>query len=415
MYALLYCSAIVMLAKSVAVQQYEITTSEASAVSSTIASREVTDKNAWSLDSSSPGTPEPSEGLFEEGSALELNRPTRSYSVSAAMAAKGGAPGSTVSTRNAYRTAGMNPSPPPLPPPPPEAASSSSGRVYHRSSPPIRIIRRIPTTPLPQPYFDPSSPTNISAQLGMHAFLPCTIRNLNNNSISWIRSRDSHILTVDRYTFIADERFQAWHEEDTETWTLQVKYVQERDDGRYECQISTEPKMSHFVQFHVVTPLVHIPGGPDFYVKSGSTVTLKCIISGALILPEYIFWYQGTDRVLAEELTGGRQVFVERISDDTTIGTLIITTASPRDQGSYTCVPASLPTASVTLHVLNGEYPAAMHHGGAPLSRCPPSRSLLLFCLLAGLWWLSRETTLLLLPTPASASTIAYLLNLQPR
>ncbi|XP_066974916.1 uncharacterized protein [Macrobrachium rosenbergii] len=411
MYALLYCSAIVMLAKSVAVQQYEITTSEASALSTSAGSREVTG-NAWSLDHSTLGTPEPSGGgLSEEEGAAELNRPTRSYFVSAVRAVP---PGSTVSTRSAYKAAGMNPSPPPLPPPPSSSSSSSSssGRVYHRS-PPIRIIRRIPTTPLPQPYFDPSSPTNISAQLGMHAFLPCTIRNLNNNSISWIRSRDSHILTVDRYTFIADERFQAWHEEDTETWTLQVKYVQERDAGRYECQISTEPKMSHFVHFHVVTPLVHIPGGPDIYVKSGSTVTLKCIISGALILPEYIFWYQGTDRVLAEELIGGRQVFVERITDDTTIGTLIITTASPRDQGSYTCVPASLPTASVTLHVLNGEHPAAMHHGGAPLSRCPPSRSLLLFCLLAGLWWLSRET--LLLPPAASASTIAYLLNLQPR
>ncbi|XP_068217805.1 inactive tyrosine-protein kinase 7-like [Palaemon carinicauda] len=371
-------------------------------VSSTQASREITE-SAWSLDHSSVETPpsqdlEANSELYEKGA--ELNRPTRSYSVSAVKEVSG-----TVSTSSADSRAGMNPSPPPLPAPP---SSSSSGRVYHRSSP-IRILRRIPTTPIPQPYFDPSSPTNISAQLGMHAFLPCTIRNLNNISISWIRSRDSHILTVDRYTFIADERFQAWHEEDTETWTLQVKYVQDRDAGRYECQISTEPKMSHFVHFHVVTPLVHIPGGPDIYVKSGSTVTIKCIISGALILPEYIFWYQGTDRVLGEELMGRRRVFVERITDDTTIGTLIITTASPRDQGSYTCVPASLPTTSVTLHVLNaGEHPAAMHHGGGPLSRCPPSWNLLLFCLLAG-WWMSRESLL------TSACTITYLLNLQPR
>lgn len=58
---------------------------------------------------------------------------------------------------------------------------------------------------------------------------------------------------MDRYTFIADERFQAWHEPATETWTLQVKYVQARDEGRYECQVSTEPKMSHFVYFTVVS------------------------------------------------------------------------------------------------------------------------------------------------------------------
>ena len=30
--------------------------------------------------------------------------------------------------------------------------------------------------------------------------------------VSWFRKRDSHILTVDRTTFVADDRFSAWHE-----------------------------------------------------------------------------------------------------------------------------------------------------------------------------------------------------------
>lgn len=70
--------------------------------------------------------------------------------------------------------------------------------------------------------------------------------------VSWIRRRDAHILTVDRYTFIADERFQAFLVEATDTWTLQIKYVQARDAGQYECQVSTEPKMSHFITLNVV-------------------------------------------------------------------------------------------------------------------------------------------------------------------
>ncbi|XP_042232001.1 uncharacterized protein LOC121872933 [Homarus americanus] len=264
---------------------------------------------------------------------------------------------------------------------------SSSSPSYLQPQPaPIRIQRTIPSTAPPPPYFDPSSPTNVSSQLGTKAFLPCRIRNLGNQSISWIRNRDSHILTVDRYTFIADERFQAWHEPDTETWTLQVKYVQERDAGRYECQVSTEPKMSHFVHFHVVTPLVHIPGGPDMYVKSGSTVTIKCIISAALIQPEYIFWYQGKERVVEDDLSGrGRRVFLERVSEDTTVGTLLIPTASPRDQGAYSCAPASLPNGSVTLHVLNGEHPAAMYHGGGGHTR-PVTSTVVVWCLMV--WWL---------------------------
>jgi len=75
--------------------------------------------------------------------------------------------------------------------------------------------------------------------------------------VSWIRRRDAHILAVDRYTFIADERFQAFHVESTDTWTLQIKYVQARDAGQYECQISTEPKMSHFITLNVVGKCHH--------------------------------------------------------------------------------------------------------------------------------------------------------------
>lgn len=58
------------------------------------------------------------------------------------------------------------------------------------------------------PYFDPSTTTNITTQLGTHAYLPCKVKQLGNKSVSWIRRRDAHILTVDRYTFIADDRFQ---------------------------------------------------------------------------------------------------------------------------------------------------------------------------------------------------------------
>lgn len=53
-------------------------------------------------------------------------------------------------------------------------------------------------------------------------------------------------------TFIADERFQSFYVENTGLWTLQIKYVQARDAGIYECQVSTEPKVSARVHLHVV-------------------------------------------------------------------------------------------------------------------------------------------------------------------
>ncbi|CAB3227435.1 unnamed protein product [Arctia plantaginis] len=73
-------------------------------------------------------------------------------------------------------------------------------------------------------------------------------------SVSWIRHRDLHILTVGGYTYTSDQRFQATHSAQTDDWTLHIKWAQQRDAGVYECQVSTQPVRSFFVTLHVVVP-----------------------------------------------------------------------------------------------------------------------------------------------------------------
>ncbi|XP_063830219.1 lachesin-like [Ostrinia nubilalis] len=240
------------------------------------------------------------------------------------------------------------------------------------------------------PYFDPSAPNNITTQLGTHAYLPCKVRQLSNKSVSWIRRRDAHILTVDRFTFIADERFQAFLVEATDTWTLQVKYVQARDAGVYECQVGTEPKMSHFVQLNVVVPKIEIIGESDIYVKAGTTVSLKCVITQALEEPAYIFWYHNDERVLNYDKSLV-EIRMERVAPDTTVGNLIIYSPRREDSGNYSCSPSNLDSASVVLHVLSGEcsdaantgeQPAAMQHGNGA-ARAPADVTLALAALAA--------------------------------
>lgn len=73
-----------------------------------------------------------------------------------------------------------------------------------------------------------------------------------STQVSWIRHRDIHILTVGAYTYTSDQRFQATHDKETGDWTLQIKWLQKRDRGAYECQISTQPVKSYFVNLEVV-------------------------------------------------------------------------------------------------------------------------------------------------------------------
>ena len=50
------------------------------------------------------------------------------------------------------------------------------------------------------------STKQFKGQLGSAAYLECSINNLSNMSMAWVRMRDTHILTVDRETFIQDRR-----------------------------------------------------------------------------------------------------------------------------------------------------------------------------------------------------------------
>jgi len=92
-------------------------------------------------------------------------------------------------------------------------------------------------------------------------FLPCmekandTLKptyNIFLFQVSWVRHRDIHLLTVGRYTYTSDQRFEAMHRRHTEEWILIIRYPQRKDSGIYECQISTTPPIGHPVRLTIV-------------------------------------------------------------------------------------------------------------------------------------------------------------------
>ncbi|XP_065165221.1 protein sidekick-like isoform X2 [Atheta coriaria] len=248
-----------------------------------------------------------------------------------------------------------------------------------------------------EPQFDTMIPRNVTALVGKSAYLSCRVRNLGNKTVSWIRHRDLHILTVGSYTYTSDQRFQANHHPETDEWTLQIKWAQKRDAGIYECQISTQPVRSYSVNLNVVDVLVYevncgetssvnliamvliatikfadsvptaaILGGPDLHVDKGSTINLTCSIRFSPEPPAYIFWYHHDDVISYDSNRGGVSVITEK--GDVTTSFLLIQHADITDSGKYSCSPSNADVASVRVHVLNGERPAAMQTGSAGLS-----------------------------------------------
>ncbi|XP_071442831.1 zwei Ig domain protein zig-8-like isoform X4 [Hetaerina americana] len=237
-----------------------------------------------------------------------------------------------------------------------------------QSPPPPPVFPPMQTPPAGrnEPYFDPMTPRNVTALVGKSAYLSCRVRNLGNKTVSWIRHRDIHILTVGGYTYTSDQRFQAIHHRDNEEWTLQIKWAQKRDAGIYECQISTQPHRSYFVALNVVVPTAAILGAPDLHVDKGSTINLTCIIKYSPEPPAYIFWYHHDEVISYDSNRGGVSVITEK--GEVTTSYLLIQHALLSDSGKYSCSPSNADVASVRVHVLNGERPAAMQTGSAGLS-----------------------------------------------
>jgi hypothetical protein len=67
-----------------------------------------------------------------------------------------------------------------------------------------------------------------------------------------MRDKDQRILSVDEMEIVQDPRFRAFYTPSTATWTLEIRNIQQDDGGLYECQESSKPKKSHFMQLNVL-------------------------------------------------------------------------------------------------------------------------------------------------------------------
>ena len=69
--------------------------------------------------------------------------------------------------------------------------------------------------------------------------------------VSWVRNVDSHMLFIGRDRFVHDDRYELISSRHGR-WTLKLKYVGARDAGRFECQVSTVPKLNQTFSLKVV-------------------------------------------------------------------------------------------------------------------------------------------------------------------
>ncbi|XP_074095064.1 defective proboscis extension response 1 isoform X1 [Cotesia typhae] len=238
------------------------------------------------------------------------------------------------------------------------------------------------------PYFEENVPRNVTTAISQTAFLHCRVHQRGDKEVSWMRQRDMHIISAGISTYTSDLRFQVIHPDKSENWTLQIKSPQERDSGVYECQVSTEPKMSLNYTLNVVEPQAQIMAKGDIYVKTGSVLTLNCRMSQGPHDLGTVAWFRDNQPVVTSarsenDVDQQPRITVETEWSEALESRLKIFSARVTDSGNYSCVPTTAKRASVIVHVINGEHPAAMQHGNTAVGM-PTSGAYLLLALIIG-------------------------------
>jgi len=207
--------------------------------------------------------------------------------------------------------------------------------------------------PIPQLVLEYSG--NVTAVLGRAALLNCRVRGIGNKTVSWMRHRDTHLLTAGRYTYTNDQRFRAIHKVRSEDYLLQILPTKRSDAGQYECQISTTPVTSHQVYLSIAEPYTEILGGEDIFLEEGFTMNLTCVVRDSPQPPQFIFWYHNQQPISYSSPRGGISQIT--VKGDTTTSFLLVQEASLTDSGSYACHASVGTVSQVMVHVIRSQKP----------------------------------------------------------
>lgn len=106
--------------------------------------------------------------------------------------------------------------------------------------------------------------------------------------------------------------------------------------------------------FYFTEPITEILGSPESFINMGSTINLTCVVHYAPEPPPNIVWSHNSQVINFDSPRGGISLVTEK--GLMTTSRLLIQKASQTDSGVYSCTPSNANTASIRIHILNGEY-----------------------------------------------------------
>ncbi|XP_074599315.1 lachesin-like isoform X2 [Brevipalpus obovatus] len=179
---------------------------------------------------------------------------------------------------------------------------------------------------------------NISVSLGKEAVLQCTVDNLGDHKIIWLREDpEVTLLTMHTSVIVGDTRLKVTNDNNKQ-WSLHIRNVTENDRGTYICNVNSEPQISRKVFLDILVPPFIVEeetSKANVVVDERSRLSLRCKASG--YPTPTVIWRREDSRSLSIGFVGGKKLPATRVEGEY----LNISQVTREDMGAYLCIASN--------------------------------------------------------------------------
>ncbi|XP_067120306.1 lachesin-like isoform X2 [Centruroides vittatus] len=195
----------------------------------------------------------------------------------------------------------------------------------------LALLQLIPVISMFPQFAEPIP--NITVAVGRDAMLQCTVDDLENYKVAWIKMDTQTLLSIHTHVITRDSRIRVSNNNHRQ-WYLHIKEVRIEDQGSYMCQINTEPMVSQLGYLEVMVPPSVVEDGTssDIVVEERSKVSLRCRASGYPV--PNISWRREDGKDINLGSYGGRRYSAPKVEGEY----LNISQVTREDMGAYLCI-----------------------------------------------------------------------------